>query len=86
VKAGIESELAAIITEELGLDIDPDTIDPDAPIFGDGLGLDSIDALELGLVLSTKYRIVITPADQKNGEIFSSLRALGRYVQEKRPA
>ncbi len=84
--AGIESELAKLITEELDLEIDPDTIDPDAPIFGEGLGLDSIDALELGLVLSTKYRVVITPADQRNGEIFSSLRALGRYVQENRPA
>ena len=84
--AGIESELAKLITEELDLQIDPDTIDPDAPIFGDGLGLDSIDALELGLVLSTKYRVVITPADQRNGEIFSSLRALARYVQENRPA
>ena len=84
--AGIESELAKLITEELDLDIDPNTIDPDAPIFGDGLGLDSIDALELGLVLSTKYRVVITPADQRNGEIFSSLRALARYVQENRPA
>ena len=84
--AGIESELAKLITEELDLEIDPDTIDPDAPIFGDGLGLDSIDALELGLVLSTKYKVVITPADQRNGEIFSSLRALGRYVQANRPA
>jgi acyl carrier protein len=86
VIANLESELARFITEELGLDVDPNTIDPEAPIFGDGLGLDSIDALELGLVLSTKYRVVISPADQKNGAIFSSLRALSRYVQENRPA
>lgn len=80
----IETELAKLITEGLDLDIDPGSIDPDAPIFGDGLGLDSIDALELGLLLSSTYQITLTPGDQKNHEIFGSLRALGHYVEQHR--
>ncbi|HEY3539621.1 MAG TPA: phosphopantetheine-binding protein [Trinickia sp.] len=82
----IERELAKLITEGLDLDIDPQSIDPATPIFGEGLGLDSIDALELGLLLSSTYRITITPGDQKNHEIFRSLRALGRHVEQHRAA
>ena len=82
----IERELAKLITEGLDLDIDPQSIDPEAPIFGDGLGLDSIDALELGLLLSSTYQITITPGDPKNLEIFRSLRALGRHVEQYRAA
>jgi len=82
----IERELAKLITEGLDLDIDPQSIDPNAPIFGEGLGLDSIDALELGLLLSSNYQITITPGDQQNHEIFASLRALGRHVERYRAA
>jgi acyl carrier protein len=82
----IERELAKLITEGLDLDIDPQSIDPETPIFGDGLGLDSIDALELGLLLSSTYQITITPGDQKNHEIFRSLRTLGRHVEQHRAA
>lgn len=80
----LESEVATLIVEGLDLDVDPAGITPDSPIFGDGLGLDSIDALELGLLLSEKYHVTITPGDKKNHEIFSSLRALSQYVEANR--
>lgn len=80
----IESELATLIIEGLNLDIDRQHIDPDGPIFGEGLGLDSIDALELGMLLSSTYHVIITPGDKKNDEIFKSLRSLGQYVEQHR--
>ncbi|MDG0025372.1 phosphopantetheine-binding protein [Trinickia sp. Y13] len=78
--------MAKLITEGLDLDIDPHSIDPEAPIFGEGLGLDSIDGLELGMLLSSTYQVSIKPGDPKNQEIFSSLRSLARHVMQHRAA
>lgn len=78
-------ELKALLIEELNLeDISPDDIDASAPLFKDGLGLDSIDALELAVVLDKKYGIKIKSDDDQNESIFASLDSLARFVSENR--
>ena len=78
-------ELKTLIVETLELeDITPADIDPDAPLFGDGLGLDSIDALELGVALQKRYRIRLEEEAGANREHFSSVAALARFVGERR--
>lgn len=77
-----ETEVAELIVEVLNLEIDPATIDPDAPLFYEGLGLDSIDALEMALELSKKYSVELRADDENNGQIFASLRNLAGYVME----
>ena len=79
-----EREVAQLIVSALNLEIDPDTIDPEAPLFYDGLGLDSIDALEMALELSKKYSVELRADDENNGQIFASLRNLTGYVMEKK--
>lgn len=65
--------------------VQPDTIDPDAPLFGAGLGLDSIDALELAVVLERDYGIKL--ADITLGrKVFQSVRTLAEFIQQQRPA
>lgn len=78
-------ELKALLISELNLeDITPDDIDASAPLFREGLGLDSIDALELAVVLDKKYGIKIKSSDERNKEIFSSLNALADFITDKR--
>ena len=78
-------ELKGLLISELNLeDITPDDIDPSAPLFRDGLGLDSIDALELAVVLDKKYGIKIKSSDERNKEIFSSLNALADFITDNR--
>ena len=78
-------ELKALLISELNLeDITPDDIDASAPLFRDGLGLDSIDALELAVVLDKKYGIKIKSSDERNKKIFSSLNALTDYITDNR--
>jgi len=78
-------ELKALLISELNLeDITPDDIDASAPLFRDGLGLDSIDALELAVVLDKKYGIKIKSSDERNKEIFSSLNALADFIINNR--
>jgi acyl carrier protein len=78
-------ELKTLLISELNLeDITPDEIDANAPLFRDGLGLDSIDALELAVVLDKKYGIKIKSSDERNKEIFSSLNALAGFISENR--
>ena len=57
---------------------------PDAPLFGDGLGLDSIDALEIAFAVAQKYGFKLRSDDERNGEIFASLNALTRHIAENR--
>ena len=79
-------ELKRRIVESLGLETDPAGIDPDAPLFGpEGLGLDSIDALELVVMLEKRYGIKLTQM-QAAKAAFASVRALARLVLERRPA
>ncbi len=82
-----ESEMAALIVESLNLeDVDAAAIEPEAALFGTGLGLDSIDALELALEISKRYGVQLRSDDPDNRRIFASLRALTAHVQANRPA
>jgi acyl carrier protein len=81
----LEQEVAQLIVEALNLeDVKPEAIDPEAPLFREGLGLDSIDALELALAISKKYGFKLQSDDKQNSEIFRSLRALARHVEQNR--
>lgn len=75
------SELARLIVEAVNLEVDPTAIDPDQPIFRDGLGLDSIDALEIALAISQRYGFQLRSDDDNNTKIFSSLRSLAEHVK-----
>ncbi len=82
-----ESEMAALIVQSLNLeDVEAESIDPEAALFGGGLGLDSIDALELALEISKRYGVQLRSDDPENRNIFASLRALTAHVQARRPA
>jgi acyl carrier protein len=78
----MERELATLIVAALDLDMAPETIEPDAPLFGDGLGLDSIDALEISLEVAKQYGIEIKAEDERNEHIFASLRSLAAFVAQ----
>jgi acyl carrier protein len=78
-----EQEVAQLIVDALNLeDIGADDIDPDDALFGDGLGLDSIDALELALAISQKYSVQLKADDANVQEVFGSLGSLSTYIQE----
>jgi acyl carrier protein len=80
-----ERELAELLIEALNIEDTPvESIDPDAPLFGDGLGLDSIDALELALAISKRYGFQLRSDDEENRRIFGSLRALSAHVEQHR--
>lgn len=80
-----ELELAGLIVETLNLeDVAADTIEPEAPLFGDGLGLDSIDALELSLMISNHYGVQLRSDDPDNKQTFASLRLLSQYIEQHR--
>ena len=82
-----ETELAELLVESLNLEgVDAAGIDPEAPLFGAGLGLDSIDALELALAISKKYGFQLRSDSDENRRIFASLRALSEHVQAHRTA
>lgn len=82
-----ERELAQLIVENLNLDnVTPDSIDPNAPLFGGDLGLDSIDALELALAVSRRYGIQLRSDNPDNRKVFGSLRALSSHIQANLPA
>ena len=80
-----EQEIAALIVECLNIeDVSAEEIDPDAALFNDGLGLDSIDALELALVISRTYGVQLRSNNERNSAIFGSLRAFSAYIAEHR--
>ncbi len=76
----LEREVAGLIVEALNLEMAPEEIDPRAPLFGDGLGLDSIDILEVALVVSKKYGFQLRSDDDDNTRIFQSLRSLCQHI------
>lgn len=81
----LEIEIAQMIIDALSLeDISATDINPEEALFNEGLGLDSIDALELSVALSKKYGLELRNNDANNKEIFSSLRSLASYVAQNK--
>ena len=80
----LEREIAALIVSTLQLEVGPDDIRPEDRLFGEGLGLDSIDALELALAISRRYGFELRSDDERNHQIFASLRSLARHVGQNR--
>lgn len=79
-----EHEIATALVESLNLEVNADTLDPEAPLYQEGLGLDSIDLLELSVVLSKRYGIQIKSDDPDITRIFSSIRALASTILERK--
>jgi acyl carrier protein len=85
IQSPAEHELAQIIVSALNLEgVAPAQIDPEAPLFKTGLGLDSIDALELALEISKRYGFQLRSDDENNIRIFSSLRSLAGHIAQHR--
>ena len=80
----LQSEVAALLVEALNLDIAPESIEPDAPLYGEGLGLDSIDILEVALVVSQRYGFQLRSDDEDNIRIFTSLASLTDHIATHR--
>lgn len=81
-----ELELARIIVTTLKMDLEPAEVSPTAPLYGDGLGLDSIDVLEIALAISKAYGVKLRSDNKNNAKIFSSLRSLSQHIQAHRAA
>ena len=83
----LEHEIKELIISSLSLeDISPEDIDPAAPLFVEGLGLDSIDALELGLALQKRYNVSLSADSQETRKHFASVRALAEFVASRQQA
>ena len=84
--AEFELEIARLIAEVVNLECAPEKVDPDAPLFGDGggLGLDSIDLLEIALAVSQNYGFSLRSDDPDNKNIFASLRAFAAHITRHR--
>jgi acyl carrier protein len=84
-KTSIYNELKNLIVDTLALeDITPAEIETDAPLFVEGLGLDSIDSLEIAMVLEERYGVTLDDDPDTNRKIFDSVRSLGVFVTENR--
>jgi acyl carrier protein len=81
---GLARELAQLIVQALNLELSATDIDPDAPLYGEGLGLDSIDILEIALVVSKRYGVQLRADSAENEQIFRSLRRLAEYLNAHR--
>lgn len=80
----VRRDLAVLITKALNLDMAPEDIEGNAPLFGDGLGLDSIDILEIALVVAKEYGVQLKADGQDRHLIFSSLNSLSEFVDRQR--
>ncbi|MEO6362243.1 MAG: phosphopantetheine-binding protein [Caldimonas sp.] len=80
----LQREVAGLLVETLNLDTAPEAIDPQAPLYGDGLGLDSIDILEVALVVSQRYGFQLKSDDEDNVRIFKSLASLSDHIAAHR--
>lgn len=78
------AEVAALIVEALNLEVQPQDIQPDEALYGEGLGLDSIDMLEISLVISKRYGFQLRSDNENNDKIYTSLRTLATYVAAQR--
>ena len=81
---GLQRELASLFVQALNLEVAPEDIDPEAPLYGEGLGLDSIDILEVALIVSKQYGIQLRADAQENQQIFRSLRHLAEHIAAQR--
>lgn len=80
----VKSRLRRMIVEALMLeDVEPDDIDDAAPLFGTGLGLDSIDALELAIAVDSEFGVKIKADDERNKQTFASVDALAGFIHEQ---
>lgn len=80
----LEDQLKRLIVETLALeDVTPESIETDAPLFGEGLGLDSIDALEIALAVHAKFGVKTVANDEKNREYYYSIRSLAEFIRTK---
>ncbi|WP_439520376.1 phosphopantetheine-binding protein [Hydrogenophaga sp.] len=77
-------EVVALIIEALNMDIAAADVDPDGPLYGDGMGLDSIDMLEISLVISKRYGFQMRSDNEDNEKIFASPRALAAHIASQR--
>jgi acyl carrier protein len=84
VHTDLQREVATILVEALNLEIAADAIDPEAPLYGEGLGLDSIDILEVALVVSQRYGFQLRSDDEDNVRIFRSLASLAEHIAANR--
>jgi acyl carrier protein len=84
VQTAAERELAELIVTALNLETAAAEIEPEGSLYGEGLGLDSIDILEMSLAISKAYGVQLRSDDPDNGRIFRSLRSLTEYVQARR--
>ena len=82
--AELEREVAQLIVSALNLEVAPESIEADSDLYGDGLGLDSIDILEIALVVSKQYGIQMKTEGDDSSLVFKSLRSLSAYIAEKR--
>ncbi|MEO8923101.1 MAG: phosphopantetheine-binding protein [Caldimonas sp.] len=80
----LQLEVAVLLVEALNLEVTPQSIDPAAPLYGEGLGLDSIDILEVALVISQRYGFQLRSDDEDNVRIFKSLASLADHVAANR--
>jgi acyl carrier protein len=79
-----ERKLACLIVEVLNLeDIQPEDIDPEEPLFDGGLGLDSIDALEIAVAVAANYGVHLKAEDEETRSVFSTLRSLAHYIEQE---
>ncbi len=79
-----ERDVAELLVNALQLEVAADAIDPDMRLFGEGLGLDSIDALELALAITRAYGFELRSDDERNHQIFASLRSLTGHIEAHR--
>jgi acyl carrier protein len=83
----LEDQLKTLIVETLALeDVRPEDIETEAPLFVEGLGLDSIDALELAMALHEKFGVKTAPDDERNRQIFHSVKSLADFIREQKEA
>ncbi len=82
--SAFEIEVARTIVGALELEVAPEEIDPQEPLFSDGLGLDSIDALELALVFSEQYGLQFENDYEDSAEIFANLHTLAQHIEKNR--
>jgi acyl carrier protein len=80
----LEKEVIQLLISALNLEVKPSEVTADTPLYGDGLGLDSIDILEIALAVSKRYGFQMRSDDPRNVESFASVRALSLYIAQER--